>query len=387
MNQESRVYFKGLDGLRAIGALSVFFGHIELLKSDFSIPNLLHLPFYKYTSGHLGVILFFVLSGFLITYLLLEEKEKFKTISIKRFYFRRILRIWPIYYLILILLIFVFPNIIQLPYIAKPEFTGLLDNYPTLIIFFLMAPNFMAFGIPGIGGGFHLSSIGTEEQFYIFWPWLIKWVENLLIPLFFIFIVFALAPNLLDYLNNNFFEKKSTTYQFIQQLRIFTEYFKIDCMALGGVFAFFYFKKKNKILNFLFLRNTQIISLLVGFGFWLFGIHIPIFRDEFFALFFAVIILNTAVNPNKIISFDYKWLNYIGKISYGIYVYHWIIILFVMNIIIQLKENLFLFNSLLYAGSISLTILIAHFSFFKFERYFLKFKDRFTQIKSQSINQ
>jgi peptidoglycan/LPS O-acetylase OafA/YrhL len=250
-----------------------------------------------------------------------------------------------------------------------------------------MAPNFMAFGIPGIGGGFHLSSIGTEEQFYMFWPWLIKWVENLLIPLFLIFIVFALAPNLLDYLNNNFFEKKSTTYQFIQQLRIFTEYFKIDCMALGGVFAFFYFKKKNKILNFLFLRNTQIISILVGVGFWLFGINIPIFRDEFFALFFAVIILNTAVNPNKIISFDYKWLNYIGKISYGIYVYHWIIILFVMNIIIQVKENLFLFNSLLYAGSISLTILIAHFSFFKFERYFLKFKDRFTQINSKSINQ
>jgi hypothetical protein len=58
-----------------------------------------------------------------------------------------------------------------------------------------------------------------------------------------------------------------------------------------------------------------------------------------------------------------------------------------MNIIIQVKENLFLFNILLYAGSISLTILIAHFSFFKFERYFLKFKDRFTQINSKSINQ
>lgn len=385
MKQENSIYFKGLDGLRAIGALSVVLGHIELTKSDFSVPNLLHLSFYKNTSGHLGVILFFVLSGFLITYLLMVEKNKFKTISIKRFYFRRILRIWPIYYLILLLLLFVFPNIIQLSYNAKPEFANLLNNYPTLLIFFLMAPNLMCFGIPGIGGGFHLSSIGTEEQFYIFWPWLIKWFKNLLIPLFFIFIVFAVAPNFLDYLNNHFFDKNSATYQFIKQLRIFTEFFKIDCMALGGVFAFFYFKEKNKILNFLFLRETQIIALIFGFGFWVLGINIPIFKDEFFALFFAVIILNTAVNPKKIISFDYKWLNYIGKISYGIYVYHWIIILFVLNFIIQFKENSFVFNSILYVGSIGITILIAHFSFFKFERYFLKFKDRFSQIKSNQL--
>jgi peptidoglycan/LPS O-acetylase OafA/YrhL len=385
LKKEFSVYFKGLDGLRAIGALSVVFGHIELLKSDFSVPNLLHLPFYKYTSGHLGVILFFVLSGFLITYLLLEEKEKFKTISIKRFYFRRILRIWPIYYLILILLIFVFPNIIQLPYNGKPEFIVLLNNYPTLIIFFLMAPNFMAFGIPGIGGGFHLSSIGTEEQFYIFWPWLIKWFENVLIPLIFIFFLFALAPNFLDYINNNFFEKKSATFHFIQQLRLFTEYFKIDCMALGGIFAYFFFKKKTKILNILFHRNTQIIALIFGFGFWLFGISIPIFMDEFYALFFGITILNTAVNPKKVISFDHKLINYIGKISYGIYVYHWIIILLVLNFTIQFKEDSFVFNSILYICSIGLTIFIAHFSFFKFELYFLKFKERFAPVKSNAI--
>ncbi len=385
MKQENRVYFKGLDGLRAIGALTVVFAHLELIKSEFSIPNLLHLSFYKNTSGHLGVILFFVLSGFLITYLLMVEKNKFKTISIKRFYFRRILRIWPIYYLILILLLFVFPNIIQLPYNAKPEFANLLDNYPTLLIFFLMAPNLMCFGIPGIGGGFHLSSIGTEEQFYIFWPWLIKWFKNLLIPLFFIFIVFALAPNFLDYLNNHFFEKNSTTYQFIKQLRIFTEFFKIDCMALGGVFAYIYFKNKTKLLNIIFNRYTQILSLSIGFGCWILGVNISFFKDEIFALFFAVIILNTAVNPNKIISFNYKWLNYIGKISYGIYVYHWIIILFVLNFIIQFKENSFMFNIVLYTISIGLTILVSHFSFYKFEKYFLRFKDRFSQIKSNQF--
>lgn len=384
MSQENRVYFKGLDGLRAIGALSVVFGHIELIKSEYSIPNLLDLPFYKNTSGHIGVILFFVLSGFLITYLLIEEKNKFSTISIKRFYFRRVLRIWPIYYLTLLLLLFFFPSIIQLPYNAKPEFTDLLTNYPTLIIFFFMAPNLMCFGIPGIGGGFHLSSIGTEEQFYIFWPWLIKWFKNLLIPLFFILISFALAPNFLDYVNNHFIDKKSEIFQFIKQLRIFTEFFKIDCMALGGIFAYLYYKKKNSILNIIFNKKTQIASLIIGFGFWIFGVNIPFFKDEFFAIFFAIIILNTAANPNKLISFDYKFLNYIGRISYGIYVYHWIIILFVLNFIIQFKENSIVFNVILYLVSIVITILIAHFSFYKFEAYFLKFKDRFSPIKTNS---
>jgi len=387
MQINDRIYFKGLDGLRAIGALTVVFGHIELAKSEFGIANLLDIPYYKYTSGHIGVVLFFVLSGFLITYLLMEEKEKFGTISIKRFYFRRILRIWPIYYLILFLLLFVFPTLIQIPYNAKPEIEHLLDSYPTLLIFFFMAPNLMSFGIPGIGGGFHLNSIGTEEQFYIFWPWLIRWFKKLLIPLFFIFFTFAIAPNFCDYLNNHYFDENSSTYQFIKQLRFFFQVFKIDCMALGGVFAYLYFKKKTKILNFFFHKYTQIIALVFGFGVWFIGIRVHFFKDEFFGLFFAIIILNTAVNPNKIISFDYKWLNYLGKISYGIYVYHWIIILLVLNYCIQFKGNSFLFNSIFYVGSLGLTILIAHFSFFKFESYFLKFKDRFAKIKSNQIEQ
>ena len=74
-----RVYFKGIDGLRAIGALAVVFGHIELSKKSVGIVNLMELSFYKNTSGHLGVLLFFVLSGFLISYLLFQEKAETKT--------------------------------------------------------------------------------------------------------------------------------------------------------------------------------------------------------------------------------------------------------------------------------------------------------------------
>jgi peptidoglycan/LPS O-acetylase OafA/YrhL len=385
LKETNRIFFTGIDGLRAIGALTVFIGHLELIKSEFSIPNLLRIPYFRYTSGHLGVVLFFVLSGFLITYLLLEEKKQFKTIAIKRFYFRRILRVWPIYYLILFLLLFLFPNIIQLPYSGKPELSNIFESYPTLLIFFLMAPNLMPFGIPGIGGGFHLSSIGTEEQFYFFWPLLIKWFKNIMRPLLFIFFFMALLPNFCDYLNNHFFLKGSSIYVFTESLGFFFELFKIDCMALGGIFAYLYFNKKIKLLNFFFNKYTQFVALLFGFGIWIIGIRVHFFKDEFFGIFFAIIILNTAVNPKKIISFDYKWLNYIGKISYGIYVYHWIIILLVLNFTIQFKDNFWLFNILFYPASIGLTILVSHFSFFYFESYFLKFKDKFALIKSNKI--
>ena len=76
MKVSDRVYFKGIDGLRAIGALSVVLGHIELSKKSVGIENLMEYSFYKNTSGHLGVLLFFVLSGFLITRILLLQKIK-----------------------------------------------------------------------------------------------------------------------------------------------------------------------------------------------------------------------------------------------------------------------------------------------------------------------
>ena len=105
-----KVYFKGLDTLRAIAALVVVIGHIELQKKEIGIPNLINHPYIRLASGHIGVVLFFVLSGFLITYLLAKEKEKAGKIAFKKFYIRRIFRIWPLYYLILLLSFLFFPH-------------------------------------------------------------------------------------------------------------------------------------------------------------------------------------------------------------------------------------------------------------------------------------
>ncbi len=96
--REKTVYFPGLNGLRALAALSVLWGHT--FQDTFGIwktsaGNI--LPSHNFFSID-GVTLFFVISGFLITYLLLKELDKTNTINIPKFYMRRILRIWPIYY-------------------------------------------------------------------------------------------------------------------------------------------------------------------------------------------------------------------------------------------------------------------------------------------------
>src|SRR5262245_59932952 len=96
-----RVYFPNLNGLRFIAALAVIIHHIEQQKADFCLPNSFGAaPIQLF--GELGVVLFFVLSGFLLTYLLLEEEKTTATIGIRNFYIRRILRIWPLYFLIII---------------------------------------------------------------------------------------------------------------------------------------------------------------------------------------------------------------------------------------------------------------------------------------------
>ena len=132
-----KVFFPNLNGLRAIGALAVVFGHLELSKKELGFLHLLNaFDYFKYTSGHLGVMLFFTLSGFLITYLLFVEKANFNTINIKEFYVRRALRIWPIYYLMVFFVLFLFPLFVS-------EYPGRLSLdedrfWPIFFIYFFL---------------------------------------------------------------------------------------------------------------------------------------------------------------------------------------------------------------------------------------------------------
>ena len=158
-------YFKNLDGIRAIAVLMVMLSHfLTPLHSKFNI--LQQLLNKSSMLGQLGVSLFFVLSGFLITRILLNTKEKKQ--YFKNFYVRRILRIFPLYYLFLILFYYIFPFILDTE----------IPKFSQQLYYFTYLQNFaITFKWDSVGP-IHFWSLAVEEHFYIFWPFIIYFFKD-----------------------------------------------------------------------------------------------------------------------------------------------------------------------------------------------------------------
>lgn len=161
------LHFPNLNALRAIAALLVLIHHAEQFKDVFKLDNYWNIPFIQ-VIGKLGVVLFFVLSGFLITYLLVnEEKLTKKKINVKSFYIRRILRIWPLYYLIIFLSYFIFP---YLDILSVDNISTEILSIKTFLLYIFMLPNMVLSNFGVVPYASQAWSIGTEEQFYLIWP-------------------------------------------------------------------------------------------------------------------------------------------------------------------------------------------------------------------------
>lgn len=375
------VYFPNLNGVRFIAAFSVLIHHTEQIKYLMGLENNYGNFFIK-NLGKLGVGLFFVLSGFLITYLLLSEKQRRGDISTKDFYIRRILRIWPLYFIIVILGFFVFPNI---PIFNEP----LRDQYYFDADFFKRLPFFLLF-LPNLGFVFYRSpylcaqtwSVGVEEQFYAIWPWIIK-SKNPIKTFFKLLLIFLSILGIVWLYVFKISDLSLETKTKIQDgLELFFSQFRILTMVIGGGGAYLIFEKKEKILKILFRKDVQIIVYLVLILMLSTGFHVPGLNMEFYGIFFCFFILNVSQNPNSLIYLEQKIIHYLGKISYGVYIYHPAVIVLCVNSIHYFfgKELPSLaFNVLLYSSAVLITILVCELSFRFVETPLLKLKDRFNR--------
>lgn len=395
-------YFKGLDSLRFFAALAVFFTHVELIKkftgfgshwidpeeriTKFTVFQSVMSkeidplsPLIAYSSA-LGVVFFFVLSGFLITYLLLKEKESNKSVQIGKFYLRRAFRIWPLYYLIFILGFFVLPNLELFAVPGQDVFFN-QNFWGNLLLYAFFMPN-LAFSIyttavPNIGQSW---SIGVEEQFYLLWPLLIRKSKNVLKSILWIAgSIIALKGILL--LSFPFIKLEA-----LVVIKKFLAMSKLECMALGGLGAYVLFNKKEEVLRIIFKPVSQIMAVVV----------IPIliyfiptaFEDVLHLLFsvsFLVIILNVAGNEKVLLRFENPILQYLGRISYGFYMFHVMCIVFTIHI---LDKYIGLDNDittpqhiLLYGISFLLTVAVSSLSYHIFEKAFIRLKDKYAQPK------
>lgn len=355
MQKTEYIYLKGLNGLRAIAAISILFSHVSLKEySNFS-NSIIHIK-----SGFDGVTLFFVLSGFLITYLLLNENQKFK-INVKKFYFRRILRIWPLYYLVIALTMF-----ICYLYNDKTElFSNSIYYY---LFFFANIPFALTQSVHLL---MHFWSISVEEQFYFVWPWFIKIFNHRLLVSIVFFLIILLSIKLLT----RFYLGKE---DFLYRIIVVTRF---HCMILGSFVAIIYYQKFQKIMNFMTNKFVQIFFWFLFLSLTFNFIQLPaVFNAEITSIISAFMIIGQVENKKFKFSLETKTLNYLGEISYGIYVIHPLII-YLISKNYDYKSHSYIENNVfIYFLVIMLTILFSKLLYVYFEKRFLKMKKKYTVV-------
>lgn len=376
---KEKIHFYNLDIIRLLAALTVVVAHAyEGWKGWYGQPLWLQgeTPKDPNKAGelvttfvgnfNLGVDTFFLISGFLITYLLLVEKNENGKIKIGKFYLRRALRILPLYYLSILIA----PLLVYLTHSEPPDY---LHN-----IFFLN--NFYAIQTETWQFPFaHFWSICVEEHFYLLWPWLIAIIPVRKLPALFASLI-ALSILFRGYTC------------MVNPYPYYTLYLhslsRIDVMVIGAAVAYVHFTHPFKLSISLWVRLT-VYSLFILMLFieannnWATPFQAMV-KKYFYLSVIAFEMLNYLFNEKAILNFKKKnILHYLGKTSYGIYMFGNMLIPFIIGIEQKLTHT-FLHNVFFFlAMNVVITCLVSVFSYEVFEKHFLSFKKRFEIVKTE----
>jgi peptidoglycan/LPS O-acetylase OafA/YrhL len=357
------VHFAGLNGIRAIAAIAVVISHITLGLKEFNLDPYIFGTFLDgkpqgLSLAGFGVSIFFVLSGFLITYLLQVEKQ-ILAINIKKFYLRRILRIWPLYYL------YLFLSVLAILYF------GFDLNTNTLLLYIFYSANVPFILNTTLTFLSHYWSLGVEEQFYVFWPWINKKISSLTtFTILFILIIITLKTYL------HIFQPGTLLEEIIHITRF-------HCMMIGALGALLYKMKHPLFIKFTDNKFTQSICWFILFLVAINQYHLASFIDnEIISVVGLVIIIGQINIKNRIVNLEIGIMDFLGKISYGIYVIHPLIIFLFSKWLGQLNINAPTKYLIVYSLITASTIALSYLSYTYFEKYFLVFKKRFEVVKS-----
>jgi peptidoglycan/LPS O-acetylase OafA/YrhL len=363
MTNSTKRQFHTFDALRFFSFLIVFISHVP--APEFSFYN------YISKSGSVGVSFFFVLSGFLITYILLFEKKINKKINLKDFFARRILRIWPLFY-IMILFAFLTPYILNILHLSSSS-EGYNPNWLVSSLFLENYKMMITNNFPNVSPLRVMWSICVEEHFYIIWGLAIYFIPIKKVN--FLIISSILIGNI---------TRVIYFYKGIDSLDIFTN---IDYFAYGAIPALV-LVKYEKALDRIEAIPIQIKYLFtfftVAFVFIIPNINFNI-KDLIYplilGLLFAFLISCTITNKANILISDKSIFSKLGKYTYGLYLFHTIVI----NLFFQLCRSLHLEVSWYWIGLISLcfTIILSYLSYNYFELFFLNLKKRYNNFSMQ----
>lgn len=313
-----KVFFKNLDALRFVAFLFIFLGHALDTDSEVIRDSSVYgwVKNYVYIFGKTGFSFAFVLSSYINTWVILEERQQAGRFKPWLYYVRRAIRIWPLYFLVLFIGFVLLP--LGMEWIGEPYEEVGNPWYFILFVgnFFLIEHGWTHSPIISV-----LWSVSVEEQFYIFWPFLLivfrrneKWLFAILLLLFGV----------------------TTWHYYGTDVNLwFHTLFLLGDIALGALFAFISFNKnwgferleslsRNSILGIYLLF---ILSLL--FYHWLFdsgllpGAVNLIVEKLFYAVILSFFIFEQNFCKNSFFKFGrLRTITYLGMISYGLFCFH-----------------------------------------------------------------
>ncbi len=338
-------YFGALDGLRCISILAVIWWHSD--------P---HWRSGLLGKGYLGVELFFVISGFLITTLLLREKDENSQISLRNFYIRRTLRIFPLYYLVVAVYVVLVLRIER----RSPAGAEFFQNLP---FFLTYTSNWFLELKPGKRLIFDFAwSLATEEQFYAVWPWVIRFSRTWRIPMLFMggsLLVNQLAKFGLSngYLDGNFL-----------LVRILTSIATPIC--LGCLAA--YLLHRDQSFRLVYAVGGKVWSAPAAAALLIFALSVST-PSLLVHLAMTYLVVTCCIRPDHRLNavLANRVIRYVGTISYGMYLLHMLAINAASRIAPGWSAGAFFVLGLL------LTVVLASISYWLLERPTLRFKERF----------
>jgi peptidoglycan/LPS O-acetylase OafA/YrhL len=367
-----RYYRPELDVVRFFAFFLVFLFHTVPTGDD---PRLAHhskvflfiLDIFQ-NAFSFGVCLFFALSAFLICELLLREKEIIGTVSVKQFYFRRILRIWPLYYFALahgVIICVIYGHQVEITrFIWYAIFLGAWDTTLRGVFLNPISP---------------LWSISIEEQFYLFAPWAVQLISRKSLYGFCAAII--LGANIRLY-----FLCKASASLLVVWTNALVQF---ECFAAGIVLCLVLRSRLPRIALW-----KRLLLFVGGWSFWLYASYIQQVSDTFSnwpltCARYTLIALGSVLLIVAVLGVNRKrlpaWAIYLGRISFGLYVYH----MFAIELSRIIFGHYAAFTGPAYylkaILALGLTLLMAALSYRFLETPFLKMKKRHAVIESQPI--
>ena len=355
-------HFQTFDALRFFAFLKVFLLHLPI--TAFPVFNFLK------AGGGIGVQFFFMLSGFLITYIIYEEKQRQGYLNLKKFYARRLLRIWPLYYLAVVFA-YLTPLLVSAlgfqvsdeGYTPDPWFSfTFLENYKMILT--RDHPNVAPLTV--------LWSLCIEEHFYLVWGILLYFVKLKRLPwVIFGAIIIANTSRIIFIANG------------IPTIEILTN---IDLFAYGAIPAYLLLHYPERFDKFIpaitfwlkFLFGILLLAAVLLFPHYK-APYSEIISTAILGILFSILVcLIIPVKTNFRIA-ENNIFSRLGIFTFGLYVFHTVVI-GVLNLVfkklsfsLELPFYAFLFSLL----ALGITIIVSMLSYYFFEKPFLQLKKYF----------